>query len=187
MEWWKQIESAGEVRRKEKAHFLIFIRVRWKERFEFFALTLWRESTRCRRLRCAIDKYLYFILYIFPISDSAKASLLENIPHVQIYKFCTVGHIYQSDYSDADWINRISMAAKSNTLIPCADTCQLHGARLNREANLSSKRFLNKILIYTILYLRGTILWCFWLPVFLTLGDFTCSPAHTPTHSATRA
>lgn len=49
-----------------------------------------------------MDKYLYFILYIFPILDSPKVSLIENIPHLQIYKSCTVGHIYQSDYFDAD-------------------------------------------------------------------------------------
>lgn len=139
------------------------------------------------------NKYKNFILYIFPNSDSAKASVLENLPHLQIYKSCTVGHIYQSDYSNADWINRISMAAKSNTLIPCAGTCQLHGVRVNWEANLfyfPSKTFLNKILISTILYLRATVLWCFWLPMFLVLGDFKHhlrSCTHTPTHRATRA
>lgn len=132
MEWWKQIGSTGEVRRKGKNTLFHFLSFRWKG-LKFFLLSCdvsWQDAEGC-----AVDKYLYFILYIFPISDSPKVSLIENIPHLQIYKSCTVGHVYQSDYSNADWINRISMAAKSNTLIQFADICQLHGACLNWESN----------------------------------------------------
>lgn len=141
-----------------------------------------------------MDKYLYFILYIFPILDSSKVSLIENIPHIQIYKSCTVGHIYQSDYSDADWINRISMAAKSNTLIPCADICQLHGAHWNWESNHfffpppkdSSTR---SWFIPSCIHVRAAVLWCFGFPCFWLweISNITCGPAHTLTHAPTQA
>lgn len=186
MEWWKQIGSTGEVRRKGKNtlfHFLSF----WWKGLKFFLLSCdvsWQDAEGC-----AVDKYLYFILYIFPISDSPKVSLIENIPHLQIYKSCTVGHVYQSDYSNADWINRISMAAKSNTLIQFADICQLHGACLNWESNPfffppkdSSAR---SWFILSCIHVRATVLWyfgfqCFWL---LEISNITCGPAHTTTHA----
>lgn len=80
------------------------------------------------------------------------------------------------------------MAAKSNTLIPCAGICQLHGAHLNWESNpffSPSKRFLNKILIFTISYpCQSNHTLVLWFPVFLALGDFkhhlwSCTHSHT--------
>lgn len=44
-----------------------------------------------------------------------QVSVFENICDLQTYKSCKIPHIYWSDYSYADWINRISMASKSNT------------------------------------------------------------------------
>lgn len=52
-----------------------------------------------------------------------------------------------------------------------------------------SKRFLNKILIYTILYpCQSSCTLVLWLPVFLALGDFkhhlwSCTHSHTCSHT----
>lgn len=136
----------------------------------------------------------YFILHIFSMLDSPKVSLSENIPHLQIYKSCTAGHIYQSDYSDADWINRISMAAKSNTLIPCADICQLHGAHINWESNhffLAPKDSSTRSwFILFCIYVRSTVLWYFSFQCFWRLENFKhhlWSWTHSHTHTPTQA
>lgn len=147
---------------------------------------------RCKSLGCANDTYLYFILCIFLILHFQRSVWVKIFPHLQIYKCWTVGHIYQSDYSDADWINRISIAAKSNTLIPCADICQLHSAQINWESkhffppkDSSTKSWFR----LSFIRVRATVLWyftfqCYW---HWNVSNITCGPAHTPTHTPTQA
>lgn len=66
--------------------------------------------------------------------------------------------------------------AKSNTSIPSADVCQLHGAHSNWESDplIRSQKFLPDALIFTVSTYpcqrnHTSVLW---LPVFLALGDF---------------
>lgn len=130
--WGAERKHRGSEEKRRTKRFRCF------RRFEIFPVKLQCELTKHRVKQCAkeVDRmWLFYPPYLWNFR-SPQVGLLETISNRQIYKSFPIGHIYRSDYSDADWINRISMVAKSNTLIPSAGICQLGRARLHWEPNL---------------------------------------------------
>lgn len=177
----------GRGEKEKKTHCLSFLNDQWKGRFElcffFEAVTSVDQIQKVRMCHWQISILSFISNFKFPKGQF-------DWKHQKIFKPRTVGHIYQSDYSDADWINRISMAAKSNNLIPRADICQLHCARLSWELTIffpSKKNSSTTSWFSTILSpCQSNHTLVLWLAVFLALGDFThhlWSHTHSHTHT----
>lgn len=58
---------------------------------------------------------LNFLPHFQPWDGNINALQVEDCSDLQTYKSHKIPHIYRSDYSYADWINRILMASQSNT------------------------------------------------------------------------
>lgn len=167
----EQIESTGEWGTQEKKTVsLVFQVFDEKKGLKSFLLNSGVKWTVCIYILSSIA---------FKFQIPHRSVCLKTLPTLQIHKSFPIGHICQSDYSDADWINRTSMAAKSNTLILSAGICQLRGARLNWESNLPNPRIIPyQGLVSHHIYVRETL---HWKPGH----QGTCGSARTPIHAPT--